>query len=690
MAKKKSDEQPTEGSGDTEYGEEPNFDDPPGFVDDISDEELLADMMKQKPCATDGVESVIVVDNIPIVGPPRMEKLKSVIEKLFFSFGEVTNVFYPLDDNGNTKGYVFLEYKNPENAEEAVKEMHNHRLDKNYTFAVNLFTDFAKYENIPKEWEPPKAQPYTVQSDLYNFLLEPDAYDQFCVAAETAPSNVQVQFWQNTLPEPTDIEKRDRFTDTFVKWSPQGTYIVTFHKPGVVLWGGTKFVKINKFPHTGTQFVDFSPCEQYLVTYGPTPQGQKIIIWDIRTGQEKRSFISDGVSNLSMFRWSHDDKYVARMDEGAIYIYETPNFYLLDMKSIKVPGIRNFSWSPTDNIIAYWVAETTDVPAKVSLLEIPKKREIRNKNLFNVADCKIHWQQSGDYLCVKVDRFSKLKKDKKDSDVKFLGMFYNFEIFHMRERDIPVDSVEIKDLILAFAWEPIGQKFAIIHGEQTSANVTFYKVQTGQKPSLIKKLEKKVCTHLFWSPRGQFIVLANLTLGVFEFIDTNNYFMVMNTGDHFRASEVEWDPTGRYVVTGVSSWKVKEDNGYYLWNFQGRCQKRVMLKNFVQFLWRPRPASLLTEAEQKNILKELKKYYPQFESKDRMRMTRASKELLEKRAKLREQFNEYRNKRISEWQSQKTRRLQMRNHIDTDTLDTSDVEEEIVEFLVKEETTILE
>uniref|UniRef100_A0A6B2E9L5 Eukaryotic translation initiation factor 3 subunit B n=1 Tax=Phlebotomus kandelakii TaxID=1109342 RepID=A0A6B2E9L5_9DIPT len=689
MAKKKSDEQSTEGGGDHEYGEEPNFDDPPGFVDDISDEELLADMLKQKPCATDGVESVIVVDNIPVVGPSRMEKLKSVIDKLFYAFGEVTNVFYPLDENGNTKGYVFLEYKNPENAEEAVKEMNNHRLDKNYTFAVNLFTDFSKYENIPKEWEAPKAQPYTVQSDLYNFMLEPDAYDQFCVAVETAPSSVQVQFWQNTLPEPTDVEKRDRFTDTFVKWSPQGTYIVTFHKPGVVLWGGSKFVKINKFPHAGTQFVDFSPCEQYLVTYGPTAVGQKIIIWDIRTGQEKRSFISDGVSNLSMFRWSHDDKYVARMDEGAIYIYETPNFYLLDMKSIKVPGIRSFSWSPTDNVIAYWVAEATDVPAKVSLLEIPKKRETRNKNLFNVADCKIHWQQSGDYLCVKVDRFSKLKKDKKDSDVKFLGMFYNFEIFHMRERDIPVDSVEIKDLILAFAWEPVGQKFAIIHGEQTSANVAFYKVQTGQKPALIKKLEKKVCTHIFWSPRGQFTVLANLTLGVFEFIDSNN-FLVMNTGDHFRASEVEWDPTGRYVVTGVSAWKVKEDNGYYLWNFQGRCQKRVMLKNFVQFLWRPRPSTLLTEAEQLKISKELKKYYPQFESKDRMRTTRASKEMLEKRAKLREQFNEYRNKRIAEWQSQKTRRLQMRNHIDTDNLDTEDVEEEIVEFLVKEETTILE
>lgn len=40
------------------------------------------------------------------------------------------------------------------------------------------------------------------------------------------------------------------------------------------------------------------------------------------------------------------------------------------------------------------------------------RNEIRAKNLFNVADCRMHWQKSGDYLCVKVDRYSKVKKEK--------------------------------------------------------------------------------------------------------------------------------------------------------------------------------------------------------------------------------------------------------------------------------------
>jgi hypothetical protein len=66
-------------------------------------------------------------------------------------------------------------------------------------------------------------------------------------------------------------------------------------------------------------------------------------------------------------------------------------------------------------------------------------------------------------------------------------MYYNFEIFHMREKQIPVDSVEIKEVIHAFAWEPVGSKFAIVHGDGPNISVSFYGVKTGQIPTLLSK-----------------------------------------------------------------------------------------------------------------------------------------------------------------------------------------------------------
>ena len=61
------------------------------------------------------------------------------------------------------------------------------------------------------------------------------------------------------------------------------------------------------------------------------------------------------------------------------------SFGLLDKKSIKVNGIKDFSWSPTDNILAYWIAEDKDVPAKVTLVSYSKQRRSRYTNfiMFN-------------------------------------------------------------------------------------------------------------------------------------------------------------------------------------------------------------------------------------------------------------------------------------------------------------------
>ncbi|KAF5284392.1 hypothetical protein FQA39_LY17067 [Lamprigera yunnana] len=696
MAKKKVDDDGSQ-SGDSGRNdgdissneEEPNFSDPEDFVDDITDEELLGDILKQKPKETDGVESVVVVDGVPTVGPDRLEKLQSVINKIFSKFGNIVNVHYPTNEKGHTKGFIFLEYSSPVHAQEAVKMTNNYKLDKQYTLLVNLFTDFSKYEKIPDIWKPPEPQTYEGQSDLYYYLLEPDAYDQFCVVTAQGQS---VQVWQNTQPDPTLIEDRQNWTQTYVKWSPLGTFFTTFHKQGVALWGGSNSTQYKRFSHSAVQFIDYSPCEKYIITYSPqgdvhTPDQKRIIIWDIRTGQEKRCFNPEGPSAWPFFRWSHDDKYFANIQNDKLSIYETPSFGLLEKKSVKIPGIRDFSWSPTDNVIAYWVAEDKDVPARVILLEIPNRTEIRNINLFSVADCKIHWQKSGDYLCVKIDRYSKVKKE--NNEPKYSRMYFNFEIFHMREKEVPVDSVESKEPIQAFAWEPVGSKFAIIHGESPNISVSFYEVRMGQTPLLLKKLEKRACNHLFWSPNGQFIVLAGLGSnggGSLEFVDTHD-FVIMNTTDHYQASDVEWDPTGRFVVTAVSVWKTKVDTGYYMWSFQGKAIKRINLEKFAQLLWRPRCPTLLDDNQLKDIKKNLKKYYAQFESKDRMRQTKASKELIEKRAALMEKFSTYRQKRIQEWSDQKLRRLELRNGIDTDELDSDiqNAEEEIVEFFVKEE-----
>jgi len=690
MARSKNPED-FEDDGDGGYGEEPNFDDPEDFVDDIEDEDLMPEIMRQKPRESDGVDSVIVVDGVPVVGTDRVEKLKNVIRKTFGKFGKLVNEHYPTDDDGKTKGYIFLEFSSPENAEQAVQAMNNYKLDKTHTFLVNLFTDFEKYEDISDDWEEPTPKPYQDQGNLREWLLEPDAADQYSVIYE---GGEVVSIFSNGIPDAVEVKTRKNWTETYVKWSPLGTYLATCHSKGIALWGGQDFHQLQKFAHTGVEYIDFSPCEKYLVTFSPrastSDEPTAIVIWDTRTGARKRAFHADDPPMLPAFKWSHDDKFFARMTkDGTLSIYETPSCGLLDKKSIKVPGMRDFSWSPKENILAYWVAEDKDVPARVVLQEIPSRNEIRVKNLFSVADCKMHWQKSGDYLCVKVDRYKKLLKDEKD--VKYAGMYYNFEIFHMLEKQIPVDSVEVKETVHAFSWEPVGSKFAVIHGESQSLNVSFFGLKIGHTPVLLKKYERKTANHIFWSPTGQFVVLAGLRSmnGILEFVDTSD-FTTMGLGEHFMCTEVEWDPTGRYVITGVSWWGHKLDNAYWVWNFQGKILKRSSIDRFCQLCWRPRPPSLLGKDQLKEIKKNLKKYSDQFNAKDKLRQSKASKELMEKRRGLMEKFRKYREEKDQEYAEGMEERCRLREGIDTDNIDESDLEEEVVEFLIKEEETVVQ
>ena len=269
----------------------------------------------------------------------------------------------------------------------------------------------------------------------------------------------------------------------------------------------------------------------------------------------------------------------------------------------------------------------------IRLARSPPRNQLRQKNLFNVTKCSMAWQSAGDFLGVKVLRHTKSKKT----------LYNNFELFRVKDAGIPVEMLDFKDAVMDFGWEPKGSRFALVHAENASStrtNVSFYDMNkttttvtkskntttTVAELTLLETLKDRGCNHLSWSPAGGIIVLAGLgesSSGSLEFYDIDANQQIA-TKEHYRATEVQWDPSGRSLATCVVQpitggyYKYQMDNGFILWSFQGKQLYQQGFENFYQFSWRPRK-SVLTAEEKEEVVKNLKKFEKKFDRADKDR-----------------------------------------------------------------------
>ncbi|EEH16485.2 eukaryotic translation initiation factor 3 subunit B [Paracoccidioides brasiliensis Pb03] len=665
---------------------------------DLHEEELEIDFSDLKAQyevrLEESLDAFVVIDGLPIVPEESKPRLIKFMLKKLNTVGRTSEdaIFMPMNEEQMTEGFAFVEYESPEQALEATKHLHGTPLDKKHTLAVNKLTDIDRYGRegrVDEEYKPPTIEPFREKDHLRSWLGDPNARDQFTMYRG---DKVGV-FWNMKKDPPENIVDRDHWTQLFVQWSPQGTYLASVHPQGVQLWGGPQFTKEKQFPHPFVQLIEFSPGESYLTTWsarpiqieGPHPilsyeeDGKHFIIWDITTGKPLRSFVNHDVPAASgpegeavkkkiqwpAFKWSADEKYVARMLPGqSISVYELPRMSLLDKASIKIEKVKDFEWAPAtpqregikeyEQLLSFWTPEMDSNPAKVGLMSIPSKQIVRTRNLFHVTDVKLHWQSQGAYLCVKVDRHSKSKK----------SLATNLEIFRVKEKGVPVEVVDsIKDPVINFAWEPNGDRFVLITtGEATpgaaiapKTAVSFFcpekvKVSGIGNFKLIRTIEKKTSNGIYWSPKGRFVVVAtvhsqqNFDLDFWDLDfegekqenekDLSANLQLMKTTDHYGVTDIDWDPTGRYVVSSASAWTHTLENGYNIHTFSGTTLAEHPTEKFKQFLWRPRPPTFLSKEEQKQTRKNLREYSREFDEEDKYAVDIANTAIVEMRKRV--------------------------------------------------------
>lgn len=681
--------------------------------DDFDENEVDISDLREKFSTRmeEGFDTFVVVDGLPKVDEDQKPKLVKFLLKKLNSVGKVKeeSIEMPMGSDGKSLQFAFVEYSSPGEAAAAVRQLDLVPLDKKHTLRVNKFIDIERYGQegrIDDEYHPPEIAEFQAQDHLRSFMADPSGRgrDQF---AMYRGDHVAV-CWNNEKDNPELVVDRPNWTESFVQWSPLGTYMTSVHMQGVQIWGGPKWDRLGRFPHPYVNLIAFSPLENYLVTWSQRPisipeeghpalsmddDGKNYVVWNIATGKPLRSFANidappSAADDLAVkqprkfpwpaFKWSADDKYVARLTPGAISVYQLPGMGLLDKTTIKIEGVVDFEWAPStpqrdgvktyEQLFCYWTPEIGSNPAKVGLMSIPSKQIVRTLNLFSVSDAKLHWQSDASYLCVKVDRHSKSKKSQATT----------LEIFRVKEKGVPVEVVDtIKDTVINFAWEPKGDRFVVITTTEPpgatavppKTSVSFFCPEKAKGATVgnfkhLRTLEKKNSNAIYWSPKGRFVVIATVASqqsSEMEFFDVDfegekpdaekdltANLQLMNTADHYGVTDIEWDPSGRFVATWASAWKHSMENGYHVYDFRGELLREEPIEKFKQWQWRPRPPTLLSKDEQKAIRKNLREYSRVFEQEDAERIAGADQEVVDRRRRLLNEWLEWHESMLHE------------------------------------------
>ena len=84
------------------------------------------------------------------------------------------------------------------------------------------------------------------------------------------------------------------------------------------------------------------------------------------------------------------------------------------------------------------------------------------------------------------------------------------------------------------------------------------------------------------------------------------------------------------------------ENGYAIWDFRGQEMSKLIIDKFKQFLWRPRPPSLLTKEQKRLIRRNLREFSKAFDEEDALTEGTQTAELLAQRKRLVDEWNAWR------------------------------------------------
>jgi uncharacterized protein with WD repeat len=391
------------------------------------------------------LDKCVVVTGLPIVpdtpGTGKSERLETLVrEKAFSRLPIATGGFYmPGGPEGNTVGVAVVEFTRAAAVAVAVKASGRTgiKLAKSVTIHVAGLRELIESYDTPEAPELPTIRPLAPPKGMLQWLADGNQRDQALFRFEHRKQNSLHIVAADSQQAPEVVydgkdqeEASGSWTHGRSEWSPNGTYLITYHNRGIKLWGGDRFKAVASLPHDNVVHFQLNAAETLAITYSPfvpsdpdsgAPYVEPLTkVWDLRLGlcleewttlnrgeaptEPDSFFVCDGTHIVRVaktgFKLANGDE----RDSGLIgYAVNAARgtVSLLPGGVLRIPSVFKVWPSPAGlPVVAVYSPEHEGAQPSVSIVTVPLMHILREKKLVDTMIITPYWHPEGRYLAL--------------------------------------------------------------------------------------------------------------------------------------------------------------------------------------------------------------------------------------------------------------------------------------------------
>ncbi|KAL7750274.1 hypothetical protein RI367_004447 [Sorochytrium milnesiophthora] len=376
---------------------------------------------------------------------------------------------------------------------------------------------------------------------------------------------------------------------------------------------------VYEYEQRGLVDVSISPLGSYVCTWErlakPDPETnaphRNMLVHHVDSKQVVASYTHKQQSTWQP-QWTSTESHYARLMPSEVLLYapsatatsEDGQSMHTPVQRLKLDNVATISMSPgAFPHLALFVPESRNgQPAIVRVFSIKTfQAPIASKTFFKADRVRFVWNQVGNGVLVltstEVDQSGQSYYG--ESNLYYLSTAGNYDCRVALDKDGPVHDI---------AWSPNSKAFAVTYGFMPARTKLF-----NYRADAVFDFGAAPRNTLLFSPNGRVLVIGgfgNLT-GDMDFWDLNaapaSYAAnsgppprapkLLASANAHSATEFQWSPCGRYLMTASLSPRMRVDNGWKLWHYRGVCVATQSHKELFQACWWPSstPARIDTE-----------------------------------------------------------------------------------------------